>query len=347
MSNLVQLKQEIVNTYPDFQAKAEKAWAEVTSDLAKVSKAIAEQGPDYLPSVEYSSLSSLPADKLAELKRKGTFIIRNVVPREEALEWKQGLDEFVAANPNVEGTPAEKPQYFQIFYTKPQVLARAHPHVLETQTWCNQLYSSSSTDQPIDLGAPLTYVDRFRIRQPGFAWGAHPPHMDGGSIERWQDPVFRSCFEHILEGDWRAHDAYSLKGRLGARTSMKGLPNQASIFRTFQGWLALSDTAPQEGTLKVFPDILLSTAYIILRPFFTCTVDLSDPSALDANNWKFGKSPRGLNRYCLQHPAHCAQTSPARRSTGSAWMPTPVSLGRHDRSNSPLPPTLTCVLTTP
>jgi hypothetical protein len=114
--------------------------------------------------------------------------------------------------------------------------------------------------------------------------------MDGGSIERWQDPVFRSCFEHILKGDWRAHDAYSLKGRLGARTSMKGLPNQASIFRTFQGWLALSDTAPQEGTLKVFPDILLSTAYIILRPFFTCTVDPSDPNALDAENWKFGKS---------------------------------------------------------
>lgn len=34
------------------------------------------------------------------------------------------------------------------------------------------------------------------------------------------------------------------------------------------GWTALSDTSPNEGTLCVFPDVNLATAYIILRPFF-------------------------------------------------------------------------------
>lgn len=34
------------------------------------------------------------------------------------------------------------------------------------------------------------------------------------------------------------------------------------------GWTALSNTAPGEGTLRVFPDVSLATAYLVLRPFF-------------------------------------------------------------------------------
>ncbi|WVQ70477.1 uncharacterized protein L199_008704 [Kwoniella botswanensis] len=287
IDSFLQLKQEIAQSYPEFESKATQAWSEILEEMARVTKIIAEQGPDYLPIVEYSELTSLSADRLAELRRKGSFVVRNVVPRDEAVGWKSGLDKFVSNNSNVEGTPANNPQYFQIFHTKPQILARSHPNVLKTQTWCNNLYTHSSDNEPVDLNTPLTYIDRFRIRQPGFAWGAHPPHIDGGSIERWQDSKFRSCFESILKGDWRRHNPYSLKGRIGARISTKGLPNQASIFRTFQGWLALSDTAPREGTLKVFPDILLSTSYIMLRPFFSPTVDPSDPAYLAAESWKF------------------------------------------------------------
>ena len=96
------------------------------------------------------------------------------------------------------------------------------------------------------------------------------------------------CFENILKGEWREHNPYTLKGRLGERTAGLGLPNQATIFRTFQGWLAVSETGPSEGTLKVFPDITLSTAYIMLRPFFECSVDTTSPEALDPKNWKYG-----------------------------------------------------------
>jgi hypothetical protein len=48
----------------------------------------------------------------------------------------------------------------------------------------------------------------------------------GGSIERWEDPCFRKCFEDILSGAWRDHDPYDLKGRLDARSSLYGRPNQ-------------------------------------------------------------------------------------------------------------------------
>ena len=61
----------------------------------------------------------------------------------------------------------------------------------------------------------------------------------GGTIERWEDPFFRKCFEKILNGNWRDHDPFSLEGRLDARSSLYGRPSQSSIFRTFQGWLAM------------------------------------------------------------------------------------------------------------
>jgi hypothetical protein len=50
-----------------------------------------------------------------------------------------------------------------------------------------------------------------------------------------------------------------------------------------------SKTAPGQGTLKVFPDVLLSNAYIILRPFFRPLVPLDSEEILDAANWTFGE----------------------------------------------------------
>lgn len=45
-----------------------------------------------------------------------------------------------------------------------------------------------------------------------------------------------------------------------------------------------SETAPNEGTLQVFPDVLLSNAYVLLRPFFrNINPDAADP--LDPANW--------------------------------------------------------------
>ncbi|TEB23287.1 hypothetical protein FA13DRAFT_1916723 [Coprinellus micaceus] len=117
----------------------------------------------------------------------------------------------------------------------------------------------------VDLSVPLTYADRFRIRKPGQAWGFHPPHIDGNTIHT------------------------TLQDALGARTSLYGRPSQSTVFRTFQGWLAMSETAPGEGTLQVFPDVLLSNAYIILRPFFRPrTPAASSSDALnDPKNWEF------------------------------------------------------------
>ena len=157
-----------------------------------------------------------------------------------------------------------------ISWTKPQVQARSHPNLLASIVWLNNLYQAqgaetgnsekdeqlANTLKGVDLSTPLSYADRFRIRKPGIQWDFHPPHIDGasrlqslssliheipvgGTMERWEDPSFRKCFENILNGNWRDHDPFALEGRLNARNSLHGMPNQSSIFRTFQGWLAL------------------------------------------------------------------------------------------------------------
>ena len=144
-------------------------------------------------------------------------------------------------------------------WTKSQVRARAHPNVLAASAWLNKFYHLKGGAQgalaDVDLAAPLSYADRFRMRHPGNQWHTHPPHIDGeqpvhcacargagrtltaehtfagGGIERWEDGAFRSCFADILGGAWRAHDPYDLEGRINARSSLYGRPNQARLRR--------------------------------------------------------------------------------------------------------------------
>ncbi|KAJ7488042.1 hypothetical protein FB451DRAFT_1226299 [Mycena latifolia] len=284
-----EIKRAIAATNPNFEQDLTKAWKEVLAELDTVTKTIAKEGSAYIPQVSFADLDKLSEAQIADIKRKGTVVIKDVVDDDQARAWKTSLEEFIKANPQAEGFPEEDKQFFHLYWTKAQVQARAHPNMLAASTWLNILYHVTSEETPegVDLATPLSYADRFRIRHPGVPWGSFPPHIDGGSIERWEDENFRACFADILSGAWMKHDPYALEPRLEARTSLYRRPDQSSVFRTFQGWLALSKTGPQQGTLKVFPDVLLSNAYIILRPFFRPLVPADSKEILDAKNWQF------------------------------------------------------------
>lgn len=74
----------------------------------------------------------------------------------------------------------------------------------------------------MSVRTPISYFDRFRIRDPGPSVFTLGPHIDGGSIERWEDPGFRSVYAKILEGGeaWRAHDPFDITPRLGANQDL-------------------------------------------------------------------------------------------------------------------------------
>ncbi|THH09868.1 hypothetical protein EW145_g1713 [Phellinidium pouzarii] len=278
------LKLDIAPKDEDSKRHFTEAWNDLLVQLRSAVDKIKAEGSDMIPQVEFADLQNLKPEEIENIKRRGTVLVRNVVDNAQAAAWKFELENFVKVNP-VEGVPEDDKQFFQHYWTRPQVQARAHPNVLNLITWLNNLYhvkvptvdrqfAVNEVQKGVELATPLTYADRFRIRHPGVQWNTHPPHIDGGGIERWEEPTFRSCYKDILNGNWKNHDSYNL----------------ASVFRTFQGWLALSETAPTQGTLKVFPDVLLSSAYLILRPFFRLKEDRTSDDLLDQANWELDVS---------------------------------------------------------
>jgi len=82
------------------------------------------------------------------------------------------------------------------------------------------------------------------------------------SVERWLDPAYRYVYRHVFSGDWRAYDPFD-----GAyRAEVKEIPSPAvcSMFRTYQGWTALTPQGPNDGSLLLIP-IAVGIVYLLLR----------------------------------------------------------------------------------
>lgn len=124
---------------------------------------------------------------------------------------------------------------------------------------------------------PLTYADRLRIRQPGDATFALGPHIDGGSVERWEREGYGKAgtYDAVFRGEWEKYDPWDVSARVEAVQDLYNGAGACSMFRMFQGWLSLSNCGPREGTLLVNPLVQLSTAYFLLRPFFQPRKELS------------------------------------------------------------------------
>jgi len=57
------------------------------------------------------------------------------------------------------------------------------------------------------------------------------------------------------------------------------------VLRAFQGWTALTRTAPREGTILLYPNLQTAISYMLLRPFFR---QPDDPTKImNASEWTF------------------------------------------------------------
>ncbi|KAI9045366.1 DUF1479 domain-containing protein [Aspergillus affinis] len=248
-----------------------KSWKRLLPSLEEEVDKIKSKGSDIIPSVNYADVVSgtVPDEILAEIRHRGTVVIRNVLPRKEAREYKDRIQDYVAANKeHVKAFPPDSPAVYELYWTRPQAEARAHANMLGTQTFLQRLWHSSDPRTPISTRNPLTYADRLRIREPGDSKFTLGPHIDGGSLERWEDPEYSRVYTKILEGKWEEYDPWDAKHRVTAQMDLYNGAGACSMLRFFQGWLSMSHTAPGEGSLHVCPMLVHSTAYTILRPFF-------------------------------------------------------------------------------
>jgi len=143
------------------------------------------------------------------------------------------------------------------------VQARQSESLTRVRVFLNKLWKAESEGKlHFNPNHVPSYADRIRRRPPGSATLGLSPHVDGGSVERWLDENFRNVYRHVFSGDWRTYDAFDAAWRPDAREVSS--PAVCSMFRTFQGWTALTQQGKGDGTLQLIP-IANSMVYVLLR----------------------------------------------------------------------------------
>jgi hypothetical protein len=265
-----------------------ESWHRLLMALRSEIDMICPVGSDIIPTINFDQIETpIHVDRFAkELRKRGAAIIRDVIPKKEALGWKQDIMEYLENNPRTKGFPPNNPQLYELYWSPAQIKARAHPNILTAQKFAMGLWGSSNKAAQVSGQFPVTYSDRLRIRVPGDAAFSLHSHVDGGSVERWEpDGYGRSGTYHkIFQGRWEEYDPWDSSTRYTANSDLYGGAGCCTMFRMFQGSLSLSSIEPGEGSLRVCPMLQLATAYFLLRPFFT--PKSTCPSAfLDDANW--------------------------------------------------------------
>ena len=257
-----------------------EVFREVEADIRRKADAIAElrrRGEPVIPEIQCADIVAEKVDEtsIAAIKERGACVVRGVFSAQRAAQWDDAIAGYVEENRLDDklanraedkyfgNLASSKPQIYGIYWSRPQVEARQSPELTQTRVFLNRLWKWESEGRvhfnPDDV--PV-YADRLRRRPPGSASLGLSPHCDGGSVERWLDDNFRRVYRHVFSGDWRRYDAFDAAYRPEAREIPS--PTVCSMFRTFQGWTALTPQGPGDGTLQLVP-IANAMVYVLLR----------------------------------------------------------------------------------
>lgn len=261
---------------------------------------------------------------MSELKIRGAAVIRNVVSEDETRNWRRELDEYLADNPHTKAPSPENPDLYELFWSPAQLKARAHPNLLTAHRfllrgcWHHHTGSGGGGDSRarMSLNFPVMYADRLRILHSdngsdsetgpekfespvsSSSTSTNSAHVDGGSVERWEEDGYggRSqdgTYRQIWSGDWEDYDPWDGSPRLSVTSDLYNSVSRCSVFRMFQGMLTLSvtdDFAPPPPVHLCPLPLRLTTAYWLLRPFFSPKIPLANKTTdldgfLASSNW--------------------------------------------------------------
>lgn len=228
------------------------------------------------PVVEFPDVAAgtVPTRTIEAIRRRGCAVVKQTFARETAEAWDAELaaylddNDFAAtyqgpADDVFAGLASSQPQIYPVYWSKPQIRARQHEHMIAVRRFLNSFWRHESEGRVwFDPSRDTAYPDRIRRRPPGSASLGLSAHTDSGSVERWLLPAYQRVFRHVFDGRWRDYDPWD-----GAyRTEVDEYPStvMCSAFRTFQGWTALSEMRPDDGVLNVVP-IPSAMAYLLLR----------------------------------------------------------------------------------
>jgi hypothetical protein len=234
---------------------------------------VAALGGAVVPQVGWSMLAAgaVPPDLPEQVRRHGCVVVRGVFAAGEAADWNAEIAAYLARNEADRRTSERigadryaarwqggRPQIYSVYWSPPQVRARQSPALAAVRGWLNGLWRSGGAFDPAQ---DCSYADRIRRRTPGDATLGLGPHIDGGTTGRWLGPTARP-YQAVFAGS--AFDPFDAAHRTVAADPSDR--NACGVFRTWQGWTALTAQGPGDGTLQVVP-IAQAIAWVLLRPF--------------------------------------------------------------------------------
>ena len=312
------------------EKEIEASWARLLEALRGAVEHIEQRGPHITPSIDFADIShaELTAAFQRDLKRYGLGVIRGVVPRQDA---QAAIDEtvtYLETKHEFKPPSPQDPTCFDFFWTPAQVRTRAHPAVLEAQRWVMGLWDNHADDR-MATRFPISYADRLRIHGANiggigpdkdadaanggtganeeeqrafveqfgdFASSTLIAQVDNGSLERWEPDGYGrgGTYDAVFKGEWEKYDPWDPTHRVSATTDLYNGYGACSIFRMYQGVVALSTIEP--GLIRLLPMPKLATAYFLLRPFFAPKTKAPErqrgpewDAFLDASNWELNR----------------------------------------------------------
>ncbi|KAK6845697.1 hypothetical protein PG995_015807 [Apiospora arundinis] len=319
------------------EAELEASWSRLLDALHDEIKHIESRGTDLIPEIQYGDIgrAAQVSTFCDSVKRYGIGVVRGVVEPADAQAWVDETKRYLETKHEFKPPPAQDPTCFDFFWSPCQA-----------QKFAMSLWDTSQDDNRLATRCPISYADRIRIDTKTTSslsseHGGHAPpldaavdahtlhpaaastliaQIDNGSLERWEQDGYgqSGTYESIWKGQWEQYNPWDPTGRVNATTDLYNGAGACSMFRMFQGILALTTVEP--GMVRLLPSPKLSTAYFLLRPFFSPKQgppegreQSADWAAyLDASNWALDKEQNTI--------IHGAVPGHAQRVTES-WHP--------------------------
>ena len=273
-----QLKRELRAQIGDVQAVFDKLSDKIATRVAEINT-LKNKGESVWPVIPFADVKNgtITDAQREAVKRRGCAVIKGHFPREQALAWDRSMLDYLDLNKfdevykgpgdNFFGTlTASRPEIYPIYWSQAQMQARQSEAMAQVQSFLNRLWTfESNGKQWFNPDVSVIYPDRIRRRPPGTTSKGLGAHTDSGALERWLLPAYQQVFARVFDGNVEKYDPWNAAHRTEVEEYTVDNTTKCSVFRTFQGWTALSDMIPGQGLLHVVP-IPEAMAYILLRP---------------------------------------------------------------------------------
>ncbi len=278
--NLIEIQNKIISEKIKLRKKSKNFvnnFKKIEKYIQKEVAIIKESKDSIIPEIEFEDIS-IKDQKIIKDKvfKRGCVIIRNVFDKKKVRELNEDLDKYVLENNYFEDQKKKigidkyfsdlksgKPQIFGLYWSKAQSEIRHSKEMETVKKWLNNLWNYNYDGKNVfNPNRELVYADRVRRREPGDDTLGLSPHCDAGSIERWTDKAYQKIYNDIFSDNFENFNPYDAKFR--DETIEFESPAVAHVFRTFQGWTALTEQGPNDGTLQLIP-IAKGMSYVLTR----------------------------------------------------------------------------------